>query len=106
MRAVLLMTTVSRLAHADHLATKLVHKRLAACVTVLPRATSYYRWKKSLQKSKEYVLLIKTQTSLWTAVSRYLQKAHPYEVPEILELPAGRVAKSYLKWLAAETSAA
>ena len=84
------------------LAGLLISKRLAACVQLLPRLESHYRWKGKKETSSEILLLIKTKLSLYKKVETIILKHHPYEVPEILCLPVVRGSKSYLAWLDGE----
>ncbi|MBI5596666.1 MAG: divalent-cation tolerance protein CutA [Elusimicrobia bacterium] len=91
-------------AAADRLAQGLVGGRLAACVSVLPKAVSTYRWKGKVEKASEALLVIKTRTALMKAVCGFVSKNHPYSVPEVISWPIAHGAALYLKWLKAETS--
>ncbi|MEZ6005236.1 MAG: divalent-cation tolerance protein CutA [Planctomycetota bacterium] len=85
---------------ADRLARDLVELRLAACVQVLPGMRSHYRWAGELQCESEVLLLIKSDARTWPALEARLQDQHPYEVPEILALPAQAWSAAYGAWLA------
>nr|WP_308419537.1 divalent cation tolerance protein CutA [Chitinimonas koreensis] len=50
-------------------------------------------------------MLIKTTAAAYPALEAALRELHPYELPEILALPAGGLPE-YLAWVAAETGGA
>ena len=45
---------------AERIAQALVEERLAACVSVMPKMTSVYRWQAEVHTDQEVLLLIKT----------------------------------------------
>ena len=92
------MTTVGGEEEGVRLAKELVEGRLAACVQMLPRMRSIYRWKGEVQDDGEHLLLIKTAAEKFAAVEEYLKANHSYDEPEIVALPASYVSDGYLKW--------
>jgi len=84
---------------ADRIARALVEKRLAACVSVLPRARSIYRWKGAVESEEEQLLVIKTSRELFAEVRAEIEKQHSYEVPEIVALPIVDGSQRYLDWM-------
>ena len=99
MAVCVVLTAVRDVRVGSVLAQSLVSKKLAACVTVLPGAVSYYRWKGKREKSREALLLIKTTRKHWSALEVFLKEHHPYQLPEILMLPASKGSKEYVSWL-------
>ena len=95
----MVLTAVADTGTVHRLARSLVRQRLAACVTVSPGAVSHYRWKKKFERSREVLLLIKTNRRSWPKLLRFLRKHHPYELPEVLALPVALGAGDYLSWL-------
>jgi periplasmic divalent cation tolerance protein len=67
MTPVIVLTTVGTTFDPYPLATQLVEKRLAACVNVIPRIHSVYRWQGKIENDDEQLLLIKTFRSAWTS---------------------------------------
>lgn len=100
-RKVVVLSTVAREEDAEHLARELVERRLAACVNVVPGVLSFYRWKGELTRDAEWLLVIKTTAARFEALRHALVALHPYEVPEIVELPIERGHAPYLDWIAA-----
>ena len=85
---------------AERNARALVEARLAACVNILGPVRSIYRWEGKLNDDQEVLLLIKTSRALFDQVRRTVEKAHSYEVPEVICLPIIDGAPNYLNWLA------
>jgi len=90
---------------AGKLAQVLVEARVAACVTILPGARSIYRWQGAIESSAECLLMIKSSRRLFEALCVTLERAHSYEVPEVLALPVVDGAANYLNWLEAQLRA-
>ncbi|MBB5191523.1 periplasmic divalent cation tolerance protein [Silvimonas terrae] len=88
---------------ANTLAHGLIEARLAACVNLLPPIQSVYRWEGRIETAAEVPLLIKTTGERYPAVEAWLAEHHPYDVPEIIALPAQSVFQPYLAWLQSET---
>jgi periplasmic divalent cation tolerance protein len=88
---------------AGRLAAGLVEKHLAACVNVMPQIRSIYRWDGDIQKDDESLMVVKTTTDAFSAVSDWLQGNHPYDVPEILALPVCAGSTDYMNWVLDET---
>jgi periplasmic divalent cation tolerance protein len=84
---------------AEHLASALVERQLAACVNILPGIRSFYRWEGRLQQDDEIQLVIKASQKTWPRLEQFIQQQHPYEVPEILAIPVTAGLPDYLKWL-------
>ena len=90
-------------ATAETLARGLVEHRLAACVNAITGVKSVYRWKGNIEVDREIQLVIKTRGERFDDVAAWLRANHPYDVPEIIALPAARVSDAYLKWALKET---
>lgn len=88
---------------AVELARMLVEERLAACVNVVPRLRSIYRWEGRVQDDAEAMLVIKTRAGLFEALRERVVALHPYTCPEVLALPVREGHGPYLDWLAGST---
>lgn len=96
---IVVLNTCASEEEAERLARLLIEQRLAACVSILPRMRSFYRWKGAVESADECLLLIKSSRPLFERLRVELEKAHSYEVPEMLALPVVEGAANYLEWL-------
>ena len=101
---VLALTTLGNPAQARELVQRLVDQRLIACGTIVPGATSVYRWQGKVTAEDEVVVLLKTRKDSWDALKAAVEAHHPYEVPELVAIPVVDGLKPYLDWVASETS--
>jgi len=101
---IVVFTTCGSEEEAEKLASALIEQHLAACVNITAPVRSVYRWKNKVEKSQEWLLIIKTRRERFDAVRILLESAHSYELPEILALPVVEGSPTYLTWLDAETA--
>jgi periplasmic divalent cation tolerance protein len=94
----LAMTTVGSPDEADELAAALVEHRLAACVQLTP-IISHYVWDGEAQRSPETLLLIKTVAVRMAELRTYVEAHHPYDTPELIEVPIVSGLPGYLSWI-------
>lgn len=90
---------------AARAARTLVEERLAACVNILTGGVrSIYRWQGQVMDEAEVTCLIKTTPARLGALRARLLALHPYQVPEIVALPApaAGVNDGYLAWVRGE----
>lgn len=97
---VVLVTTPSP-EKAAEIARTLVEERLAACGNVLPALRSIYRWEGRVQDDAEALLLLKTTRGRFEALRDRVIQLHPYQVPEVVAVPAAAGSQPYLDWVAA-----
>ncbi len=103
--ALLCLCTCPDAGTADRIADALVAERLAACVQVLPGATSVYRWQGKVEHARETLLLIKTGRERLDALTARVVALHPYELPEVVAVDITGGSHAYLDWIACETRA-
>ncbi|MEG9538683.1 divalent cation tolerance protein CutA [Pantoea piersonii] len=99
MNAVVILCTAPDEACARRLPAQALEAKLAACVTLLPGATSLYVWQGKLEQASEVQLLLKSDTTHQQALMDLLKREHPYDVPELLALPVQHGDSEYLSWL-------
>ena len=97
------LTTLEDMAQAQELVRRLVDDRLVACGTVLPGATSIYRWEGTVTTASETVVLLKTTRARWAGLVAAVERHHPYSVPELVALPVVAGLADYVAWVASET---
>ena len=89
---------------ADKLADELVGKFAAACVNIIPKLTSVYRWKGEICRDSEWLLVVKTRDEKREQVAALVSEVHPYDEPELIFLPIQSGSTSYLSWLREQVS--
>ncbi|HEX2062035.1 MAG TPA: divalent-cation tolerance protein CutA, partial [Thermoanaerobaculia bacterium] len=93
------LTTVGPDFDARALARELVELRLAACVNIVERIRSVYRWQGKIEDDAEQLLVIKTADARVDALREALFQRHPYEVPEFVIVPVAGTSDAYGAWL-------
>jgi periplasmic divalent cation tolerance protein len=95
----LVLTTAGSESEARKIAETLVERRLAACVNIVPRIRSVYRWEGKVEQAEEYLLLIKTVRAREEQVCAAIRELHTYDLPECIAIPIESGGADYLKWL-------
>jgi periplasmic divalent cation tolerance protein len=94
-----IFTTTGRRQDAERIAQVLVQKRLAGCVQLIANVASTYWWKGKIEKTEEWLCLIKSEKTLYEQVEKVIKEIHPYEIPEITAVPIVTGSKEYFRWL-------
>ena len=86
---------------ASQLANQVVSEGYAACVNLIPKAQSIYRWQGEICQDQESLMLIKVASHTIESCIQFLKSIHPYDVPEIISLPldATHANQDYLTWV-------
>jgi periplasmic divalent cation tolerance protein len=96
-------TTTNSKEDAESIAGPLIENSLAACVQIIGPMTSIYKWRGDVEMEDEYLLVIKTRSSLFPDVRMMIEEMHPYDVPEIISLPITGSSTQYLEWMEENT---
>jgi periplasmic divalent cation tolerance protein len=78
----------------------LVEEGLVACANLLPGVESIYTWQGKRESGAEVLAVLKTTEAGFPALEKRLLELHPYEVPELIALPAVQAAAAYAAWVA------
>jgi len=95
----LVLSTAASIEEAKKIAHAVVDRRLAACVNIVPKIMSVYRWEGKVEEAEEYVLLIKTTAGAWPSLRAAIQQLHSYELPECIALLIDEGSEKYLNWI-------
>ncbi|MGD0666509.1 MAG: divalent-cation tolerance protein CutA [Bryobacteraceae bacterium] len=96
---IVVFSTCASQEEAEKLARLVVEQGHAACASIVPNVRSYYRWRGAVETAGEYLLIIKSARRRFAALCAALERAHAYEVPEVLAMPVVAGAAPYLAWL-------
>ena len=77
------------------------NKLVASCQVV--ESNSKWRWKNELEKSKEYLVFMKTKKELAKEIFEIIKKFHSYECFEFAIFELTSCNEEYVKWIDKET---
>jgi periplasmic divalent cation tolerance protein len=86
------------------IARALVEERLVACVNLVPGVRSIYRWEGAVEDEAEVLLVLKTRSDRAGDLVARVAELHPYELPEVVMLPAVGGNPPYLEWVLEEAA--
>ncbi len=92
------LTTAGSHEQARKIARGLVEQRLAACVNIVAKIESVYRWQGKVEEAEEFLLVIKTTEAAAAQVQDAIRDMHSYELPECIVISITG-SESYLKWI-------
>lgn len=99
----IVLTTLPNRSQARKLSRQILKIKLAACINILGPAESSFWWEGKIDHAKEFLLLIKTQVAHFGRLRGFLEKNHPYSVPEIVAIPLVKGHAPYLDWIKSST---
>ena len=95
----IVLTTCANKREAERIAERLVADGAAACVSIMDKVTSVYRWKGKIEKGAECLLVIKTRMDLTDRVEGTIKGFSSYECPEVVVIPVIAGSEEYLRWI-------
>jgi periplasmic divalent cation tolerance protein len=95
----IVLSTCGSEAEAAKIGRYLVEHQLAACVNIVPRIESIYRWQGKVESSAEWLLLIKTTTDKFAEVRDAIAELHSYDLPECIAIAIEDGSAEYLAWI-------
>jgi periplasmic divalent cation tolerance protein len=97
----IVLSTAGSEDEARKIARCLVEQQLAACVNIIPKIESIYRWQGKVESSAEWLLLIKTTAERFPKVRDTIRELHSYDLPECIAISVEEGSAEYLDWLSA-----
>jgi periplasmic divalent cation tolerance protein len=104
MQPIFAYMTASSSDEARRIGRALVEGRLAACVNVIDRMTSFYWWEGKIEEGTEAVLIAKTTRDKLAALTERVKSLHSYTVPCVVGLPIAGGNADFLTWIGTETT--
>lgn len=99
----LVYVTTESVEEARRIGHALIEDRLVACVNILDRMTSIYRWEGAVEEGREAVLIAKTRKALVGRVGARIADLHGAELPCALEIEVAGGHAPFIDWIEAET---
>jgi periplasmic divalent cation tolerance protein len=95
----LVFTTAGSNEEARKIGRALVERRMAACVNIVPRVESVYRWEGKVEEAQEWLLVIKTTAAAFERVREAIRELHSYNLPECICVSIEDGSPEYLQWI-------
>ena len=92
-------TTVDNESAAGRIAETLVAEHRVACATILPGVQSIYVWKGQVERSTEWLMMLKTRVDCVEPLKARIVELHPYDLPEVVVCPVVEGHKPYMDWV-------
>ena len=84
---------------AERIALALVEGGLVACVNIVDKCRSIYRWKGETVKDGETMMFAKTRRENFDDIVRIVSELHSYDVPEIIAADLSILSPGYSAFL-------
>jgi periplasmic divalent cation tolerance protein len=100
---IIVLMTAKDITEAEKIAGELVKDGLAACVNIINKVRSIYKWQGAVCRETEVLCIIKTVSGNFEPLKEKIKSMHSYTVPEVIAIPIEMGSDKYLKWLVKET---
>jgi periplasmic divalent cation tolerance protein len=97
-KILLTITTMPNNESAKKLALLLLNSKYCACINIIPNVTSIYSWENKIEETEECLLKIKSKITDKNYLLKQIQKNHPYDIPQILQLEI-ETNQKYYDWI-------
>jgi len=84
---------------AERIGRTVIEEKLAACINILARCRSIYRWKGAIDTAEEVPAILKTDTSKIGDLIERIAALHSYDTPCITAWPVEAVLPRYADWV-------
>ena len=102
MKHCLVYITTETMEDAQRIGRMLVSNRLAACVNILGRIQSMYRWEGDIQEDSEVALIAKTTELMVPRLTEKVKELHTFDCPCVVALPVVGGNEAFLDWIGEE----
>ncbi len=72
---------------AKKIATEVISKELGSSVRIINGVNSFFRWVGKVENAEEQLLLIRTNSGVYSDLEQTIKRLHPHELPEISVVP-------------------
>lgn len=99
MTVVSVYATFPNAEEAERIGRTLVEERLAACVNILGRCRSIYRWEGAIESADEVAALFKTRGEAADRLLTRIAELHSYHAPAAVVWPIDKLLAPYADWV-------
>jgi periplasmic divalent cation tolerance protein len=96
---IVIFITASNRKEAAKISEKLIKEKLAACVNIVDKVESRFRWQGKVDKASEALLIVKSKKVKFTKIIKAVKSTHSYDCPEIIAIPIICGYAPYLDWI-------
>ena len=84
---------------AERIGRLVVEEKLAACINILGRCRSIYRWKGKIETADEVPAILKTHSWQADELIERIAALHSYDTPCITVVPIDKLLRRYAAWV-------
>jgi uncharacterized protein involved in tolerance to divalent cations len=88
--------------NAEKIAETLLEEKIAACVNIFPCKSRYW-WKGKIERTNEFIIVVKTAEDLVDRAMKKIIELHTYEQPVIEVIDVERVNDGVESWISEVT---
>ena len=99
----IIYSTINDINQAKKIANILVGEKIVACVNIIPKIESIYRWKNKIEEDTECVIVAKTTDKNVEKTILKIKENHPYDLPAIIAFKIDKAHNEFLKYIKDET---
>lgn len=103
LKPILIYMTCPSAAEAEKIAEVLLDKKLIACANIMAPHTALYRWQGQVERTQEFIVIMKTRAELFEKTKEIILKMHSYECPCIVSWPIEAGHAPFMEWIEDET---
>jgi periplasmic divalent cation tolerance protein len=96
---IIVFVTTKDEAEAEKISQTLLQEKLIACANIISTVASCFSWQGKIEAVEECLVVMKSRTDLFGALTARVKALHSYEVPEVLALPVVNGSTDYLEWM-------
>jgi len=96
---IIALSTFANKKQAQKISKELIEEGLAACVNIIEKVDSIYKWKNKIVSEKEVMVIIKTLKLNKQKLKKFILNKHTYDNPELIFISIDDGLKKYLKWI-------
>ncbi len=98
------LTTVPSAEVGERMGGIVVAEGLAACANVVSGVSSIFRWKGTVEREREALVIMKTTGPVLESLRERLLELHSYDLPEVVALEVASGHAPYLAWVRDEVA--